>query len=73
MPILPEPDQQPVMAIPSSMFLQNLRTGLAMFKCDLKTDKMSFEDLQHICDCNNEPELIKFLTDLGVLAQSHTL
>ena len=67
MPILSDPVPIP---IPSSMYLQNLHPGLAMFKSDLKTDKMSFEDLQHLCDFKNEPELVKFLTDLGVLAQS---
>ena len=67
MPILSDPVSMP---IPSSMYLQNLHPGLAMFKSDLKTDKMSFEDLQHLCDFNNESELVKFLTDLGVLAQS---
>ena len=67
MPILSDPVSMP---IPSSMYLQNLHPGLAMFKSDLKTDKMSFEDLQHLCDFNNESELVKFLIDLGVLAQS---
>ena len=43
-----------------------------MFTGDLKTDKMLFEDLQHLCNYNNELELVKFLTDLGVLAQSQT-
>ena len=67
MPILSDPVSMP---IPSSMHLQNLHPGLAMFTSDLKTDKMPFEDLQHLCDFNNESELVKFLIDLGVLAQS---
>ena len=70
MPIISGPDHQPVLAIQSSLFLQKIHPGLAMFKHDLKTDKMSFEDLQHLCGYNNESELIKFLTDLGVLAPS---
>ena len=67
MPILSDPVLMP---IPSSMYLQNLHPGLGMLESDLKTDKMLFEDLQHLCDFNNESELVKFLTDLGVLARS---
>ena len=62
MPILSGLDHQPVVTILSSMFVQNRHPGLAMFKQDLKTDKMSFEDLQRLCDYNNESGLITFLT-----------
>ena len=70
MPIRSVPIPQTSLQVQSSIYLQNVHPGLAMFKHDLKTDKMSFEDLQRLCDYNNESELITFLTDLGVLARS---
>ena len=70
MSIHSEPNPQTSLQVQSSIYLQNVHPGLAMFKHDLKTDKMSFEDLQRLCDYNNESELITFLTDLGVLARS---
>ena len=53
--------------IPKTMYLQNLHPALAMYKDDLVTDFMSFSDLQRLCDYDNEIELIKFLTNFGVL------
>jgi len=66
MTIRSEPNSQTSLQVQSSIYLQNVHPGLAMFKHDLKTDKISFEDLQRLCDYNNESELITFLTDLGV-------
>ena len=66
MPILSKPVHQPIIAIPSSMFLQNLHPGLAMLKYDLKTDKMSFKDLQRLCGGNNKAELVNFFLPILV-------
>ena len=44
---------------------------LAMYKDDLKSDDMSFAQLNDILSMDNEDKLLTFLTDHGILAKGH--
>ena len=53
--------------IPKHMYLQNVHPLLAMYKHDLPSNTMSYSSFCDLLLLDKEPELLQFLTDLGLL------
>ena len=56
-----------VILIPYNLYLQNVHSYLAMYKHDLITEHMSYDDFLHLISDDNEIGLLQYLTDLGML------
>ena len=57
-------------AIPNGFYIQNVHPYLAMYKHDLITEHMSYDDFLHLISDENEKGLLQYLTDLGLLNTS---
>ena len=51
---------------------QNVHPLLPWYQFDLNTSRMSYDEFMHLIDPKNDEQMIRFLTDIGILASSHT-
>ena len=56
--------------IADNFYLQNVHPYLAMYKHDLITEHMSYDDFLNLISDDNEIVLLQYLTDLGLLNTS---
>ena len=64
------PRQTDVQDIPFARNYQNVHPSLPWYKHDLQTSSLSYEQLLHLLNTDNDVELLDFLTDLNLIERS---
>ena len=69
-PIQPVTNVEAVPKLPDNFKVQNVHPHLALYDPTLKTDIMSHDDISRILHPDNESDLLKLLTEVGIIARN---